>query len=71
MSEQRDLPDRNLSRKQAAKYLGVSHRTLGDWAYKGGGPPYYKAGKKCVYRLSELDEWLKERRRTSTSDDGQ
>jgi hypothetical protein len=37
----------------------------------GNGPAYQKAGPKIVvYRVEDLDAWLKARRYTSTSDTG-
>jgi Helix-turn-helix domain len=40
---------------EAARLLSVTARTLGQWRYKGIGPPYLKIGSKIVrYRLSDL-----------------
>ena len=55
----------------AAEYLGLAASTLEKMRIFGGGPPYAKAGPKIVvYRVDDLDAWLKARRRTSTSDSG-
>jgi hypothetical protein len=37
---------------------------------RGGGPVFVKLGRRVVYRREDLDHWLEERRRTSTSDPG-
>jgi hypothetical protein len=33
-----------------------------------GGPPFAKLGRRVVYRREDLDAWLTERRRSSTSE---
>lgn len=33
-------------------------------------PPYVKAGGRVVYRTAALEQWLRDRERTSTSDRG-
>lgn len=48
-----------LTTKDAARLLGVSHRTLEDWRLKGGGPRYILVGRRLVrYRISELKLFL-------------
>ena len=48
-----------LNTKQAARTLGVSHRTLEDWRCTGSGPRFLKLGNRMVrYRLSDLQEFL-------------
>jgi hypothetical protein len=37
----------------------------------GDSPPFYKVGRQALYDRAELDAWLAERRRRSTSDPGQ
>lgn len=70
-------PDQKFDRKAAARYLGVSDRTLENWAVRGGGPMFIKASNRpgsrrgrCVYRRRDLDAWLTAREYTSTSDRG-
>lgn len=57
------LPINNplLTRKDAARYLGVSVSTLARWAMQGTGPAYSKAGQ-VRYRLSDLDAFIEEHR---------
>ena len=60
-----------LSTAQAAEYLGVRRRTLETWRRNGAGPPFISISKRCVrYRKTDLDRWLEERVRRSTSDEG-
>jgi hypothetical protein len=53
-----ELPDRFVSRDVAAKFLGLSPRTLATWGSAGCGPAFTKlsAGRSgCVrYSLEEL-----------------
>jgi hypothetical protein len=55
------LPDRFVSRSEAATFLGLSPATLATWACAGHGPAFKKlsAGRSgCVrYRLSELEKF--------------
>lgn len=60
-----------LRRKDAAKYLGLSPRTLEKLATTGGGPPFYKLGTAVIYDTDDLDTWLGGKRRLSTSDAGE
>lgn len=53
---------------EAATYAGVSNRTLEALRQKGGGPVYLKIGRAVLYRKSDLDCWLEQCRRTSTSE---
>ena len=58
----------NLTRKQAAKYLGVSDATLRFWASHDHGPRFFKAGEKLVrYRRVDLEAWIEERLNTPAS----
>lgn len=62
---------RLLTEKQAGKRLGFSPRTLQKWRWTGGGPRFVQVSARCVrYRRCDLDAWVEERLRTSTSDQG-
>jgi hypothetical protein len=63
-------PEQKLDRKAAAAYIGVSDRTLENWAVRGGGPRFIKASRRVIYRRRDLDAWLNARERLSTSDRG-
>lgn len=64
-------PEQKFSRPEAARYLGISVRTLEGWAVRGGGPRMLKLGSRVVYRRRDLDAWLATRERASTSDRGE
>lgn len=55
---------------EAAAYCGSSASTFEKLRLKGGGPVYSKIGRRVVYRVEDLDAWLAENRRRSTSDTG-
>ncbi len=59
--EQPTQPDACLSNDEAARYIGVSPKTLPDWRVDGRSPPWIKAGRRVVYRRVDLDRWLSER----------
>jgi excisionase family DNA binding protein len=47
--------DRYLSKKEAAKYLALSIRTLDTRLHE---IPHFRVGKKRLFKKSELDEWM-------------
>jgi len=55
-----------LDSKAAAKFLGVSFRSLEGWRVKGFGPKFVKLGKLVRYRPAELTQWLNKRTRSHT-----
>ena len=59
-----------LSTPWAAEYLAVSPATLEALRSRGGGPAFAKLGRRVVYRREDLDAWLADHSRRSTSDDG-
>jgi hypothetical protein len=59
-----------LSTPLAAEYLGLSPATLETLRSRGGGPPFVKLGRRVVYRREDLETWVRESRRLSTSDTG-
>ena len=62
-------PSRYLRTKAAAAYLKLSTSTLAKMRLRGDGPPYSKAGPKIVvYDIADLDAYLADRRRRSTSE---
>ena len=51
-----------LTRKEAARYLGVSARTLAVWACtKRWGLPMVKIGRLAKYRKADLDAFIEQR----------
>ena len=35
---------------------------LAQWRHKGMGPPFYKLGRKIIYRGADLNEWAEANR---------
>lgn len=50
----RVLPDGRLDRRNAAKYLGRSPKTLAEWGRLGTGPKSTLVGRRRFYRLDDL-----------------
>lgn len=59
-----------LDTSGAAAYLGVSRDTMNRWRRVGGGPTFAKIGHLVRYTLADLDAWVEQRKRRSTSDKG-
>jgi predicted DNA-binding transcriptional regulator AlpA len=56
----------------AVPYVGLKPQTLAKMRVLGGGPRYVAIGARSVgYRVCDLDDWISQRVRTSTSDPGQ
>jgi hypothetical protein len=65
------MRDDLLSTDEAAAHCHLAASTLEKLRVKGGGPPYYKLGKRVLYSRPDLDTWIAARRRLSTSNSGQ
>ena len=60
-----------LSVEQVAAYTRLSVSYLNRLRHAGGGCPYSKIGVRCLYRQSDVDEWVNGKRRRSTADTGE
>lgn len=58
---------RLLTTKDLADYLGVSERTLEGWRVRGGGPNFIKTGRLIRYSRKDVECWLEDYTRRSTS----
>jgi predicted DNA-binding transcriptional regulator AlpA len=63
-----ELPPRYLRTPEAARFLGLSGRTLEKHRTYGTGPRYSKIGGRVVYALEDLQAWVGRGEKTSTSD---
>lgn len=57
---------RLLRRDEAAAYLKAfglrtTPASLATMATRGGGPPFLKIGRYCMYQLRDLEDWLAQR----------
>jgi predicted DNA-binding transcriptional regulator AlpA len=60
--------ERLLTQTEAAEYLRLSPRSLERWRVEGIGPRYSKLGKRIVYLARDLEQWVADRVRNSTSE---
>lgn len=49
---------------EVAAYLGVSKRTLDDWASDGRGPDFIKVGQQRRYHWDDIDAYVERHRRS-------
>lgn len=63
------LPPRYLRAPDAARFLGISIRTLEKHRTYGTGPTYRKIGGRIVYSVEDLQAWTENGIRKSTSDE--
>ena len=59
-----------LTERDASKLLCLSIRTLQKWRLCGRGPRFVKLGHAVRYEPAEIERFLADARRASTSDPG-
>ena len=64
------LPPRYLRTPEAARFVGLSIRTLEKHRIYGTGPRYAKLGGRVVYSLEDMQAWVGSAVKASTSDPG-
>lgn len=64
-----DLPPRLLRTQEAARFLGISLRTLEKHRTYGTGPIYRKIGGRVLYTLHDLEAWSAAGSRKSTREE--
>jgi hypothetical protein len=62
------MTSRLLTVKQAAAYCHLSPSTLNRLRVSGGGPRYAKLAGKVLYDVRDLDRWIEDSKRGSTSE---
>ncbi len=60
------LPDGRMDAKNAARYCGLSEKTMAMKRCTGTGPKYVKRGR-IFYHRADLDSWLQTDRVESTA----
>lgn len=60
-----------ISPEKAAEHLNLAPSTLAKMRLAGTSPKYAKMGRRVAYRREDLDAWITERIRSSTSEIGQ
>jgi excisionase family DNA binding protein len=56
-------PSQLLTEDEAATYLRVRPRTLQRWRQLGRGPKFTRAGRRILYRMADLQAYLREQER--------
>lgn len=64
------IPQRYLRTPEAARFLGISGRTLEKHRTYGTGPTYRKIGGRVIYSVGDLQSWADRGAKSSTSDPG-
>lgn len=54
-------PEKWVNLEDIAKHLSVSEDTVRTWI-KDGKLPFSRAGKRYKFKISEVDEWVREGR---------
>jgi hypothetical protein len=70
MSVKFPLPLPFLRTQEAARFIGVSCRTLEKHRTYGTGPQYSKVGGRIIYAVTDLRDWAERGARRATSDRG-
>ncbi|KTE19457.1 MULTISPECIES: helix-turn-helix domain-containing protein [Sphingomonadaceae] len=62
------VPPRYLRTPEAARFLGLSGRTLEKHRTYGTGPAFKKLGGRVVYAIADLQAWANRGTKNSTAD---
>mgnify|MGYP001248600003 FL=1 len=62
------LPPRYLRTPEAARFLGLSGRTLEKHRTYGTGPAFKKLGGRVVYAVADLQSWANRGTKNSTAE---
>lgn len=49
-----------LTLDKAAEYLGIPPNTLYVWRHRRQGPPSFRMGRRVMYRITALEDWVRE-----------
>jgi hypothetical protein len=58
-----------LDTRGTAEHTSLSISFLNQARLRGDGPPFLKVGRRVLYRVDDVDEWLTGQVRTSTSEE--
>lgn len=53
---------RTIDEKAVAQITGLALGTIRNKRGDGTGPPFYRVGRRCVYRLTEVLSWMEARK---------
>jgi predicted DNA-binding transcriptional regulator AlpA len=60
-------PEQLLTSKETADRLGLAENTLARMRCQGTGPAFVKLGRAVRYRWRDVELWIAQRTKTSTS----
>lgn len=63
-----NLEIRYANTSATSAYTSIPISTLETLRVRGGGPTFIKTGKKVLYDLNDVDEYMLQRKQISTSD---
>ena len=67
---QEEISQALVDETEAGRRLGLKVKTLRRWRWAGKGPGFVKLGGAVRYRPADLEAFIMEGRRTSTTDAG-
>jgi predicted DNA-binding transcriptional regulator AlpA len=68
MQSNQEVSQKGFSVRQASIYTGISVSTLNKWRmHTNNGPKYLKLGSRVVYPRDQLDAWMAQNLKSSTS----
>ena len=67
MKAEPEIPCLAMKPRQAAKSLGISERLLWEWTNRGI-VPHVRLGKRIVYPVDSLRDWLRRQAQNNTDD---
>lgn len=59
-----------LNEQEVEEIYGLNRRTLQRWRVSGVGPCFIRASRSIRYSVKDIEEFLSERKHTSTSEYG-
>jgi len=54
-----EMPEKWVNLEDIAEHLSLSQDTVRSWV-REGKLPVYRAGKRYKFKISEVDEWVRE-----------
>jgi excisionase family DNA binding protein len=60
-----------LTTEKLAEFLNISVQTLNKWRWEGKGPRFVKLGSRVVYDQADVEAYMAQQVRRSTTDRGE
>jgi predicted DNA-binding transcriptional regulator AlpA len=68
MQSNQEVSQKGFSVREASIYTGISVSTLNKWRmHTNNGPKYSKLGSRVIYPKDQLDAWMAQNLKSSTS----